>query len=65
MLLVVTGLAATTSAAHADTNTPGIDIDLIYPDGQVIGDGAEVPEGADILLRVQYDATKPIDGKTI
>lgn len=59
MFLMVTGMVATTSAAHADT--PGINIALLHG-GQVIGDDAIVPEGDDILLRVQYDANQPIDG---
>lgn len=62
MLLVVTGVAASASVAHADT--PGIDIALLH-DGQVIGDDAVVPEGDEILLRVQYDGNQPIDGTQI
>lgn len=62
MFLVGTGLATSTSVAHADT--PGINISLLH-NGQVIGDGAVVPEGDHLLLRVQYDAGQPIDGTQV
>lgn len=66
MLAVISAVALGISVlvaggTAAQATTPGIKIDLLH-DGQVIGDDAVVPEGDDILLRVQYDANQPIDG---
>lgn len=58
--LLFAGLIA--PAAHAQTS--GIEIALLH-NGQVLGEDDVVPEGDDILLRVQYDGGQPIDGAQV
>lgn len=53
---------ATVFASSAQAATPGITIDVLH-NGSPVADNAVVPEGDDLLLRVQYDAKQDIAGK--
>lgn len=44
--------------------TPGIKIDLLH-NGSVVSNNATIPEGEDLVLRVQYDAQEGIAGKEV
>lgn len=55
------GLATPSVAVAA---TPGIQIDVLH-NGAVVGDGAVIPEGDGVTLRVQYDAAEDIAGTQI
>lgn len=55
---------ATVFAASAQAATPGITVDVLHK-GKPVTDNAAVPEGDDLLLRVQYDAKQDIAGKQI
>ena len=63
MILAVVGFIVASPAAFAD-DEDDIRIDVLY-NGQALENGDEVPEGVDLLYRVQYDAEADIDGKEI
>jgi len=56
-------LVVAAPAAHA-APTPGIQIGVLHS-GAVVEDGATIPEGDSVLLRIAYDATQGIDGKEV
>lgn len=63
MLAIALGFAGGVAPA-AQAATPGITIDMLHQ-GRVIAEGALIPEGDGIQLRVQYDAEQSIAGQQI
>ncbi|MGO1560762.1 hypothetical protein CZ771_05405 [Actinomycetales bacterium JB111] len=62
MLIAVVASVIAMPAATAATD--GIAIDLLH-NGSVVEEGATIPEGDALTLRVSYDAAEAIDGKEI